>query len=104
MAGASSEDGGEAADTLAVHGPTILVEIGSYPGLDWSDDDSSAGRTPVSRTEGYARSNGRCTEPDAVPKDLHVPALRRDHRRRETHPGREPQRGRAPRDRDPGRP
>jgi len=42
----------------------------------------AAGRTPVGRTKGYTRSNGRCTEPDAVPKDLHVPALRRDARRR----------------------
>jgi len=34
------------------------------------------------RTKGYARSSGRCTEPDTVPKNLHVPALRRDAGRR----------------------
>jgi len=55
----------------------------------------AAGWTPVGRTKGYARSNGRHTEIDAVPKELHVPDLRRDSRRRQAHPWREPQRGRG---------
>jgi len=33
-------------------------------------------------TKGFARSNGRCTEPHGVPKELHFTPLRRDARRR----------------------
>ena len=42
----------------------------------------AAGWTRLGRTKGYARANGRYTDPHGVPKDLHVFPLRRDTRRR----------------------
>ena len=41
-----------------------------------------AGWTQLGRTKGYARANGRYTDPHGVPKDLHVFPLHRDSRSR----------------------
>ena len=40
----------------------------------------AAGWTRLGRTKGYARANGRYTDPHGVPKDLHVFPLHRDTR------------------------
>ena len=42
----------------------------------------AAGWTRLGRTKGYARANGRYTDPHGVPKDLHVFPLHRDTRSR----------------------
>jgi len=41
-----------------------------------------AGWTPLGHTKGFARSNGKYTDPHGVPKELHILPLRRDARRR----------------------
>ena len=41
-----------------------------------------AGWTRLGQTKGYARANGRYTDPHGVPKDLHVFPLHRDTRSR----------------------
>ena len=48
----------------------------------------AAGWTRLGRTKGYARANGRYTDPHGVPKDIHVFPLRRDTRRRMCSPDR----------------
>ena len=42
----------------------------------------AAGWTRLRRTKGYARANGRYTDPHGVPKDIHVFPLHRDTRSR----------------------
>ena len=42
----------------------------------------AAGWTRLGRTKGYARANGRYTDPHGVPKDFHVFPLHRDTRSR----------------------
>ena len=48
----------------------------------------AAGWTRLGRTKGYARANGRYTDPHGVPKDLHVFPLHRDTRSRMCAPDR----------------
>ena len=50
----------------------------------------AAGWTRLGRTKGYARANGRYTDPHGVPKDIHVFPPRRDTRRRMCGPGSPP--------------
>ncbi len=40
----------------------------------------AAGWTCLGETKGFARSNGRYTDPHGKPKDIYVTALRRDAR------------------------
>ena len=71
------------ADWSAAYGHSLLlaetfVDPSKFCGYMYK----AAGWTPLGRTKGYARANGRYTDPHGVLKDLHVFPLHRDTRSR----------------------
>ena len=71
------------ADWSAAYGHSLLlaetfVDPSKFCGYMYKE----AGWTQLGRTKGYARANGRYTDPHGVPKDLHVFPLHRDTRSR----------------------
>ena len=71
------------ADWSAAYGHSLLlaetfVDPSKFCGYMYK----AAGWTQLGRTKGYARANGRYTDPHGVLKDLHVFPLHRDTRSR----------------------
>ena len=71
------------ADWSAAYGHSLLLaETFVDPSRFCGHMYKEAGWTRLGRTKGYARANGRYTDPHKVPKDLHVFPLHRDTRSR----------------------
>ena len=68
-------------DWSAAYGHSLLLaETFVDPSRFCGHMYKAAGWTRLGRTKGYARANGRYTDPHGVPKDLHVFPLHRDTR------------------------
>ncbi len=68
-------------DWLKVHGHGVLLaETFCDPEIFAGTMLRAAGWTCLGETKGFARSNGRYTDPHGKPKDIYVTALRRDAR------------------------
>ncbi len=68
-------------DWLQVHGHGVLLaETFCDPEIFAGTMLKAAGWTCLGETKGFARSNGRYTDPHGKPKDIYVTALRRDAR------------------------
>ena len=79
------------ADWSAAYGHSLLLaETFVDPSRFCGHMYKAAGWTRLGRTKGYARANGRYTDPHGVPKDIHVFSLRRDTRSRMCAPDRLP--------------
>ena len=79
------------ADWSAAYGHSLLLaETFVDPARFCGHMYMAAGWTRLGRTKGYARANGRYTDPHGVPKDIHVFPLHRDTRRRMCAPDRLP--------------
>ena len=71
------------ADWSAAYGHSLLLaETFVDPSRFSGHMYKAVGWTRLGRTKGYARANGRYTDPHGVPKDLHVFPLHRDTRSR----------------------
>ena len=71
------------ADWSAAYGHSLLLaETFVDPSKFCGHMYKAAGWTRLGRTKGYARANGRYTDPHGVPKDLYAFSLRRDTRHR----------------------
>ena len=71
------------ADWSAAYGHSLLLaETFVDPSKFCGHMYKEAGWTRLGQTKGYARANGRYTDPHGVPKDLHVFPLHRDTRSR----------------------
>ena len=71
------------ADWFATYGHSLLLaETFVDPSKFCGHMYKEAGWTQLGRTKGYARANGRYTDPHGVPKDLHVFSLHCDTRSR----------------------
>ena len=71
------------ADWSAAYGHSLLLaETFVDPSKFCGHMYKAAGWTRLRRTKGYARANGRYTDPHGVPKDLYAFSLRRDTRHR----------------------
>ena len=69
------------ADWSAAYGLSLLLaETFVDPSRFCGHIYKAAGWTRFGRTKGYARANGRYTDPHRVPKDIHVFPLHRDTR------------------------
>ena len=79
------------ADWAAEHGhPLLMAETFVDPSRFSGGMYAAANWRRLGRTRGFARANGRYTDPHGVPKELYVRPLRRDARRRLAAPGRLP--------------
>ena len=73
---------GAAERRLEAHGHRVLLaETFCDPAVFEGSMCKAAGWRPLGRTKGFARANGRCTDPHGMPKEIFVKPLRPDARR-----------------------